>query len=77
MKVIIVSPEKTLYSGEVDVLEVPGESGRFEVMKNHAPIISSLVAGTVVCKGSNPYSLDISSGFIEVAHNEIAVCVEI
>ena len=77
MKVIIVSPEKTLYSGEVEGVEVPGENGRFEVLNNHAPIISSLIAGKVYCKGAEPFTLEISGGFIEVAHNEISICVEI
>ena len=77
MKVNIVSPEKTLYSGEVEGVEVPGENGRFEVLNNHAPIISSLTAGIVTCKGAEPFTLEISGGFIEVAHNEISICVEI
>ena len=77
MKVTIVSPEKTLYTGEVEGVAVPGENGRFEVLNNHAPIISSLTAGTVTCKGTEPFTLEISGGFIEVARNEISVCVEI
>lgn len=77
MKVTIVSPEKTLYSGEIETLEVPGENGRFEVLNNHAPIISSLTAGTVTCKGAEPFSLEVKGGFIEVAHNVISVCVEV
>ena len=77
MKIIIVSPEKTLYSGEVEGVEVPGENGRFEVLNNHAPIISSLTAGMVICKGKEPFTIEISSGFIEVARNEISVCVEL
>ena len=76
MKVIIVSPEKTLYSGEVEGVEVPGENGRFEVLNNHAPIISSLTAGAVICRGAEPFTLEISGGFIEVARNEISICVE-
>ena len=77
MKVIIVSPEKTLYCGEVEGVEVPGENGRFEVLNHHAPIISSLTAGTVSCKSAEPFTLEISSGFIEVAHNEVSICVEL
>ena len=49
MKVTIVSPEKTLYEGEVEGVKLPGTLGRFEVLKGHAPIISTLVAGTVEC----------------------------
>ena len=51
MKVIIVSPEKVLYQGEASSVVVPGEKGRFEILDHHAPIISTLTKGTVVCRG--------------------------
>lgn len=51
--------------------------GRFEVLHNHAPIISTLVAGTVECKGDKPFTLEIRGGFVEVARNEVSVCVEL
>lgn len=76
LQVTIVSPEQTLFEGIVDSITVPGEKGRFEVLKGHAPIISSLTAGTVVCTGENPYELEISGGFVEVAHNRVSLCVE-
>lgn len=44
----IVSPEKILFKGEVENVLVPGELGEFEILKNHAPIISTLVEGRVV-----------------------------
>lgn len=73
----IVSPEKTIFEGEVASVTVPGEKGRFEVLRNHAPIISCLQKGTIVCKGEETRSFDITSGFIEVAHNEISICAEV
>lgn len=76
MKVNIVSPEKTLYAGEAEGVIVPGENGQFEVLHNHAPIISSLTKGTVVCRGKEDFRMDISSGFIEVANNVVSICVE-
>ena len=42
MHLTIVSPEKILYEGEATVVAVPGTKGAFEVLDNHAPIISSL-----------------------------------
>ena len=75
MKISIVSPEKTLYMGEADSVIVPGT--RFEILKNHAPIISSLSAGLLECKGAQPLTLEISGGFIEVSRNEVSICVEI
>ncbi len=44
----IVSPEKILFTGEVENVLVPGEVGEFEILINHAPIISTLVEGRVV-----------------------------
>ena len=76
LHVSIVSPEQILFEGEVESVSVPGEKGRFEVLKNHAPIISSLVRGTVSCSGATPCEIDIKGGFIEVAHNRVSLCVE-
>ena len=76
MKVTIVSPECILYSGEVDSVSVPGAKGRFEILNHHAPIVSVLSAGRVVCGGENSKSFEILGGFVEVAHNEASVCVE-
>ena len=76
MKVTIVSPEKIVYSGDADSVTVPGAKGRFEILNHHAPIVSTLTAGTVVCCGKKPLALEILGGFVEVANNEVSVCVE-
>ena len=76
MKVMIVSPEKTLFEGSADSVMLPGQMGRFEVLKNHAPIVSILTAGRVECKGPQPCVVTIKSGFVEVARDEVSVCVE-
>ena len=77
MKVIILSPEKQLYEAEVDRVVVPGEMGQFEVLENHAPIISTLVKGLVSCYGAENYAIEIQSGFIECVNNTINICVEL
>ena len=76
MKVIIVSPEKVLYQGEASSVVVPGEKGRFEILDHHAPIISTLTEGTVVCRGNAPVTLAVRGGFVDVACNEVSICVE-
>ena len=43
----VVSPEATIFSGEVDSVVVPGVNGEFQMLKNHAPIVSLLRAGSV------------------------------
>ena len=65
-----------MFSGEVDSVAVPGAKGRFEILNNHAPIVSALTAGKVVCSGKETLELDILGGFVEVACNEVSVCVE-
>ena len=49
----IVSPEVKLFSGEVESLTVPGASGSFQVLNNHAPIVSTLTKGQVKIQGKN------------------------
>ena len=77
LQVNIVSPETTLFSGSCERISVPGELGTFEVLVNHAPIISTLTSGTIVCHGTTPFTLAVKGGFVEVARNEVSVCVEV
>lgn len=76
MKVIVVSPEKTLYSGDAERVEVPGTKGRFEVLRHHAPIVSSLTEGVVKVNGETPAEFAIKGGFVEVSADCVNVCVE-
>lgn len=76
MKVTIVSPEKTLYEGEAEGVKLPGAQGLFEVLKGHAPLISTLTNGKVECLGKEPFEVNVNSGFVEVAHNAVSICVE-
>lgn len=76
---VIVSPERTLYEGEVWAVILPGELGKFEVLKDHAPLISSLAAGEVKFRegtGTEFQALQIQGGFVEVKDNQVSVCVE-
>lgn len=74
----IVSPEKIVFTGEVDSVLVPGEVGQFEILNNHAPIISTLVEGNVTYSvGSEKTSFQVLGGFVSVKKNEVSLCVEI
>ncbi len=79
MQLKIVSPEKILFVGEVGSVVVPGSIGMFEILENHAPIISSLEKGVVTYKpaGTEATSLEIQGGFVEVQKNEVRLCVEL
>ncbi len=73
----IVSPEKVLFEGEVDGVVVPGTVGEFEILNDHAPIISTLETGRVVYRqGGERHELAIKGGFVEVKRNKVSLCVE-
>ena len=73
----IVSPEKVVFEGGVDSVGVPGTVCPFVILKNHAPIISSLVEGVVsYVSEDGEHSIKIAGGFVEVQKNEIRLAVE-
>jgi F-type H+-transporting ATPase subunit epsilon len=79
LKLKIVSPERIEFEGEVKRVVVPGMLGQFEILVNHAPIISSLVKGRVeyLQTGGEQSTLDIIGGFVEVQKNVVSLCVEL
>jgi F-type H+-transporting ATPase subunit epsilon len=87
----IVSPEVTLFSGEVDSVTVPGVNGEFEILKDHAPIVSILKEGNVKVSGNIQLEetvedkfttsdkgvwLAINSGTIEMKDNKLIVLAD-
>ena len=74
----IVSPEKVEYNGAVESVLVPGTAGQFEILNDHAPIISTLQNGTVEYVNSEGRKqLKIQGGFVEVQKNVVSLCVEL
>lgn len=74
----IVSPEKVVYEGPVERVVVPGTSGEFEILVNHAPIISTLEKGRLVFHDSEcQHELMVNGGFVEVQKNNVNICVEL
>ena len=78
LKLKIVSPEKVEYDGMVESVLVPGTMGQFEILTDHAPIISSLGKGTVeYATAEGKQQLQVSGGFVAVQQNEVSLCVEV
>ena len=74
----IVSPEKVEYDGAAERILVPGTMGQFEILNDHAPIISTLQKGTVeYVNKEGKSSLEIQGGFVEVQKNQVSLCVEL
>jgi F-type H+-transporting ATPase subunit epsilon len=79
MKLSIISPETILYTGDnVHLVQLPGIDGSFEIMNNHAPLISVLKSGKVKVenKGEEPLFFDIKGGVIEVLENKVLILAE-
>ena len=73
LKLKIVTPERVEFDGQVERVVVPGTQGQFEILTNHAPIISTLQKGIVVYDSNQ---LQILGGFVEVQKNEVSLCVD-
>ena len=77
MHIDILTPEQNLFSGEIEYVKLPGVSGSFEVLKNHAPLISALQDGKVIVRGDDGLQeFMIKSGIVEVLNNKISVLTE-
>jgi len=73
----IITPDKSVMDGEVTSVTVPGTAGSFEVLVNHAPIVSSLDEGNVIIRtGNNEEVIRITGGVVEVINNQVTVLAE-
>ncbi len=71
----IITPEETLFNGEVNYVKIPGSEGSFGVLRNHAPLISSLGEGIIKIKDENneEREFEIKGGVTEVLKNNIVI----
>lgn len=78
MNLLVLTPEKEIFNGKVISVQVPGISGKFEVLNNHAPIVSALTKGKVriIIEGGEKKSFEIKKGFIEVLKNNVSLLVQ-
>jgi F-type H+-transporting ATPase subunit epsilon len=79
MKLEILTPDRVVFSGEnITLVQLPGIDGSFEIMNDHAPLISVLKKGEVkvLTKDGNPQFFSINGGVIEVLNNRIQVLAE-
>jgi len=80
MKVEIITPDSTIFTGDnVGLIQLPGIDGSFEVLNNHAPLISVLKMGKIkiINKGEKEEQFfEIRGGVIEVVNNKVLVLAE-
>ena len=78
MKLEITSPDKQIFSGDVDLVQLPGSDGLFEILNNHAPMIAALGPGRAKVQDTEGKTqfFDIRGGVCEVLENKITVLAE-
>ena len=78
MNIKITKPDSTLYDGEAKLVQLPGTGGLFEILENHAPIISSLAKGTMrlVKADGEEMTFDIRGGVVKGQQNDILILVQ-
>ncbi len=79
MQLEIITPDKQVFSGEAELVQLPGSEGLFELLNNHAPIIATLREGKIKVKetdNSPERFFEIGKGVIEAAKNKVVVLVE-
>lgn len=73
----IFSPQGVILNDMVSRVDFPGSLGRFEVLRNHAPLISSLESGDITYYINNDKkNIHISSGFVKIKDNRVTACIE-
>jgi F-type H+-transporting ATPase subunit epsilon len=73
----IVTPDKKVFEGEVISASFPGTDGFFQVLNNHAPLVSTLGKGVIEYRDKNEeYEVTVDGGVVEVLNNRVIVLAE-
>ncbi|MBE49194.1 MAG: ATP synthase F1 subunit epsilon [Flammeovirgaceae bacterium] len=78
MHLEILSPENKIFEGEVNSVIFPGSNGKFQILNNHAPLISFLNKGEIIYdKNNKTEKLLISGGVVEIIKNKVSALIEV
>jgi len=73
----IITPEKKVFEGEVNMVTFPGTDGSFQVLNDHAPLISSLKKGDLEFRDKKTeHTVGITGGIVEILNNKVIVLAE-
>ncbi len=77
MHLEIITPDKNVFNGEVDSVILPGKQGKFQILKDHAPLVSTLDKGDLVYESNGKKeTIVVDGGVLEVSKNRILVLAE-
>jgi len=77
MQLEIITPDKTLFEGTAKSVTLPGTVGSFQILENHAPIISTLKNGKIkIVTDTDTQVVEINSGVVECLKNKVIILAE-
>lgn len=78
MQLEIITPSHKLFHGKINSVKLPGKDGEFEILNNHAPIISTLSKGVirVINDNNNTEKFEINGGVVEMQNNKIIILAD-
>jgi F-type H+-transporting ATPase subunit epsilon len=77
MKLEIITPDKKVFTGEVSAVTLPGTKGQFQILKDHAPLVSTLAKGPLVyIENGTTVAIEVDGGVVEVLQNNVLVLAE-
>jgi len=77
MKLEIITPEQNVFSGEVDLVTLPGKEGQFQILKDHAPLVSTLQTGDLVYEAAGKKeTIVVDGGVVQVLNNKVLVLAD-
>lgn len=78
MHLTVLTPDKEVFDGDITSVKVPGLTGQFEILKDHAAIVSALGEGQIriIDAAGNRQVYSIEKGFVEVLRNEVSLLVQ-
>jgi len=72
----IATPEKVLFQGKATSLTAPGKIGYLEILKDHAPLITTLQKGRITVKNGEPFTLEVEGGILEISKNRATILTD-
>lgn len=77
MTVDIITPDRKVFSGEASAVTFPGSEGQFQVLNDHAPLVSTLAKGQVIVQTtSGQQTFTVDGGVVEVLQNKVLLLAE-
>ena len=78
MRLEIITPEKKLFEGDIQSIKLPGKSGEFEILNNHASIVATLSKGNirVIKEDKTIDNFEVNGGVVEMNNNKVIVLAE-